>query len=123
MLALSSMAALCSKSQQDLKVSVQNKSGAPLSCSVLLNQKTVMKTLTVDPGASVATPISLSKVREDLKALGQSTGNLHLNCTGLKDGVDLELFGYIEPADNYLAGKHILAEINDAQQNRVSIRE
>ncbi len=123
MLALGSMAALCSKGNQELKVTVQNKSGVPLSCDILLNQKTIMKTLNVNPGASVATPISLSKLREEIKALGQSTGSLHLDCKGLPEVVQLELFGYIEPADNYLSGKHILAEINDKQPGYVSIRE
>ncbi len=123
MLALGSMAALCSRSTQEVKVTVQNKSGTSLSCDILLNKKTVMKTLNVKPGANVATPISLSKLREDLKSLGQSTGSLHLDCQGLPEAVKLELFGYIEPADNYLAGKHILAEISDKQPGFVSIRE
>jgi hypothetical protein len=123
MLALGSMAALCSRSTQELQVTVQNKSGTTLSCDILLNQKTIMKTLDVNPGASVVTPISLTKLRDDLKALGQSTGSLHLDCKGLPEAVKLELFGYIEPADNYLSGKHILAEISDKQPGYVSIRE
>ncbi len=123
MLAWSSKAALRSRANQEFKVTVQNKSGQSLSCDILLNQKTIMKTLAVNPRASAATPISLSKLREDLKALGQSIGSLHLECKGLPETVQLELYGYIEPADDYLSDKLILAEINDKQPGYVSIRE
>lgn len=122
MLAFCSLAALCSK-DSDFRVKVLNHSKTSLPCSIRLNEKLELKTISMDPGASMETRISLTTIRSSLKDLGQSTGILTLNCKGPENAFNLELFGYIEPSDNYLSGKVIVAEIHDMNQTKVSIQK